>query len=84
MGKPILILGGTGVFGSLVAEELSDLPLVISSRSLPRARRLASRLGRAEARAIDLGGPLDFSFASIVIHCAGPYQGQDLRVVEAC
>jgi saccharopine dehydrogenase-like protein len=82
--KPILILGGTGVFGTLIAEDLSDLPLVLASRSLERARAAASRFPGADARAIDLSGPLDFSFASIVIHCAGPYQGQDLRVVEAC
>lgn len=84
MTKPILILGGTGVFGTLIAEDLADLPLVVASRRLDRARALAGRLPRAEGRAIDLDGPLDFSFASIVIHCAGPYQGQDLRVVEAC
>lgn len=72
------------MFGTLIAEDLSDLPLVIASRSLDRARALAARLPRAEARAVDLSGALDFSGASIVIHCAGPYQGQDLRVVEAC
>ena len=82
--KPILILGATGVFGTLIAEDLSDLPLIVGSRSLARACSLASRLPCAEGRAIDLGGPLEFSGASIVIHCAGPYQGQDLRVVEAC
>jgi len=82
--KPILILGGTGVFGTLVAEDLADLPLVLASRSLEKSRALAARLPHAEGRAIDLAGPLDFSFASIVVHCAGPYQGQDLRVVEAC
>ena len=84
MPKPILILGATGVFGTLIAEDLADLPLVLASRTLERARRLASRFPQAEGRAIDLGKPLDFSFASIVVHCAGPYQGQDLRVVDAC
>jgi len=84
VARPILILGGTGVFGTLIAEDLADLPLVIASRRIEQARALASRLPRAEARAMDLASPLDFSFASIVIHCAGPYQGQDLRVVEAC
>ncbi len=84
MAKPILILGGTGVFGTLIAEDLADLPLVIASRNLEKARAAASRFPHAEGRALDLAGPLDFSFASIVVHCAGPYQGQDLRVVEAC
>ncbi len=84
MPKRILILGGTGVFGTLIAEDLSDLPLIIASRRLDRARAFASRLPDAEASEIDLSDPLDFSGASIVIHCAGPYQGQDLRVVEAC
>ena len=82
--RPILILGGTGVFGTLIAEDLADLPLVIASRNLDRARALAARLPNAGARAIDLAALPDLSFASIVIHCAGPYQGQDLRVVEAC
>jgi hypothetical protein len=82
--KPILILGGTGVFGTLIAEELRDLPLILASRSLDRARRAAARIPGAEGRAIDLDRPLDVSFASIVIHCAGPYQGQDLRVADAC
>jgi hypothetical protein len=82
--KPILILGATGVFGTLIAEDLANLPLVLASRTLERARSLASRFPRAEGRAIDLAGSLDFAFASIVIHCAGPYQGQDLRVVDAC
>lgn len=84
MPKPILLLGGTGVFGTLIAEDLRDLPLLIGSRSLDRARAAASRIPGAEGRAVDLDGPLDFSSASIVVHCAGPYQGQDLRVVEAC
>ena len=84
MPRRILILGATGVFGTLIAEDLSELPLILASRSLDRAQALAARFPDAEARAIDLAGPLDFSSASIVIHCAGPYQGQDVRVVDAC
>ncbi len=83
-GPRIVILGGTGVFGGLVAEELADLPLVIGSRNLERARAAAAKLPRAEGRRIDLEGPLEFHDASVVVHCAGPYRGQDLRVVEAC
>ena len=95
----ILVVGGYGVFGGRVAERLlrhAGLTVVVAGRSLDAARTCCERLGaaagpgartRIEAAALDAARiePRDIAelAASIVIHTAGPFQGQDYRVARA-
>lgn len=66
----ILILGGHGVFGSLIAEELADLPVERASRRTGVDLRDRDSLRRAMAG------------AKAVVHAAGPFH--DFTVVETC
>lgn len=90
----VLLLGGTGNFGSYIARSLSDnsaIQLIIASRSLAGASRAAELLGAsnpAEATAVNIYSPdLDTQVLAarpqLVIHAVGPYQGQDHRVAKA-
>lgn len=89
----VLILGGYGFFGSMIAEKLARAPgvdLLIAGRDLGKATALAYQLGlRAEnARAIDAGDPklssqLRKLGVNTVIHTAGPFQGQQYHVARA-
>ncbi len=96
--KKILIIGGTGHFGGRICRRLVAQPnaeLTISSRRLGSARRCVDELTAAgatttlKAAALDQSAP-EFESAllalapDVVIHTAGPYQGQDYRVARAC
>ena len=94
----ILVLGGTGHFGGRICRRLVGEPntrLVVTSRSQAAAENLAIKL-----RTIDSSYPIDAAAIdqeastfeadlaalspNIVIHTAGPYQGRNYRVAEAC
>ena len=94
----IVIIGATGHFGGRICRRILGEPnteLVITSRHLGKVESLSTELARmnADARvsaaAVDQTSP---SFAAdlaalqpnIVIHTAGPYQGQSYNVAEAC
>lgn len=73
--NPVLIIGGSGVVGSQMAEMLRrfhpDLPITIAGRNLDNARDVASRLGNADAIGVDLtrrdlGLPSDHLFSAVV------------------
>lgn len=94
----VLVIGGTGHFGGRICRRLArdhDLQLLVSSRRLESAKALASQLdlGRAGASIVPVALDLDAdSFAAdiqrfganVVIHTAGPYQGQEYTVARAC
>ena len=94
----VLIIGGTGHFGARISRRLAKVPsieLLISSRDQEKAAVLAQEIQSANAKATVSGIALDQSSAEFesdignlapfaVIHTAGPYQGQDYRVAEAC
>lgn len=95
--KTIVVIGGTGNFGSRICRRLAGEPstkLIVCSRSKERAQKLASELrndaGVAVAyAALDHASPtfrerLRALDPDIVIHTAGPFQGQDYRVALAC
>lgn len=78
----VVVIGGLGNFGTRICQRLaaeSGLEIIATSRrsSLP--------LGSAKVAALDTDSP---TFAGdlkglgpdLVIHCAGPFQGQDYRV----
>ncbi|MEM7223642.1 MAG: saccharopine dehydrogenase NADP-binding domain-containing protein [Pseudomonadota bacterium] len=94
----ILVLGGTGVFGQRICQRLAREPAVsilLAGRSAVKAQAMARKLGgehpAAEVEGIGLEG-LSGSLARVlgersldlVIHAAGPYQGQDYGVAECC
>jgi hypothetical protein len=90
----VLILGAYGFFGRIIAEKLARAPgveLLLAGRDSTRATALAYQLGlRAEnARAIDATDPklpsvLRKLGINVVIHTAGPFQGQKYQVAAAC
>lgn len=96
--KKIVIIGGTGHFGGRICRRLVGQPgaeLTVTSRSLSSAERFVDELTASnpastiKAAALDQTSP-DFESEllaldpDIVIHTAGPYQGQDYRVARAC
>lgn len=96
--KTILVLGGTGHFGGRICRRLLGQPntrLIVTSRSLPAAKSLAAALQSAAPDFEVRAAALDHYSAAfetdlqnldpdILIHTAGPFQGQDYRVAEAC
>src|SRR5262249_49491488 len=79
----VVLLGGRGNFGARIARALqrdSAIELIVASRG-------PSQAGAGTAR-VDIVDP---NFASelrklhpgLVMHCVGPFQGQDYRVVRA-
>ena len=93
----ILVIGGYGFFGTRLVELLSRQPnlhILIGGRSAAKAQELARQLrpeasSQLEPHAIDIESPslaqtLIALQPDTVIHTAGPFQGQDYRVAEAC
>ncbi|WP_395703963.1 saccharopine dehydrogenase family protein [Aquabacterium sp.] len=93
----VLVLGGYGFFGRRLVTRLAQqagYELIVAGRSQGRAQALvaavqpaaAARL-RSEAidvQADDLPARLRQWAPHAVVHAAGPFQGQDYRVAQAC
>lgn len=86
----VLVLGGTGVFGSRLCRLLAgdpNLTLTVAARDRAAVDALARELG-ALGRAFDWRSQLDDVLGEgghdVVVHAAGPFQGQDYRVAECC
>lgn len=87
-----LVLGGYGNFGARIARALADdeaIELVIGGRDGDRAERFAAEVGRG-ARGVaidrtdrDLAQHLHELGVELLIHCAGPFQGQGYEVARA-
>jgi short subunit dehydrogenase-like uncharacterized protein len=96
--KRILVIGGTGNFGGRICRRIVGEPnteLVVTSRSQAKALAIAKELQAASSDSVISAAGLDQSSPEfekdllalspdIVIHTAGPYQGQDYRVAKAC
>ncbi|HEY5800322.1 MAG TPA: saccharopine dehydrogenase NADP-binding domain-containing protein, partial [Burkholderiaceae bacterium] len=93
----VLVIGGYGLFGGRLAALLARQPglqVLVGGRSLESAQALASKLqagssATLEAHAIDADSPhlaatLKTLRANVVVHTAGPFQGQDYHVALAC
>jgi hypothetical protein len=88
----VLLLGGYGNFGALIARELvrdADLELVIAGRNAASAAAFAGKLGpQVRAAMLDIDGP-DFAAQlttlapDLLIHTCGPFQGRDYHVAQA-
>jgi saccharopine dehydrogenase-like NADP-dependent oxidoreductase len=90
----VLVLGGYGNFGRPICRALAqdaNISLLIAGRNEARAAAFADSLGpnRAtaiyiDAQAADLSEHLASLAVGTVIHAAGPFQGQDYAVAQAC
>jgi len=89
----VLLLGAYGFFGSRIAARLARNPrvqLILAGRDLAKATALAYQLGLTaeSARRVDAGDPrlgllLRKLGVNVLIHTAGPFQGQDYHVARA-
>jgi hypothetical protein len=87
----VVVLGAYGNFGARICRALADDPgieLVVAGRDGTRAQAFADSVGGAGA-GIDaadrgLAEVLQRLRAGLVIHTAGPFQGQEYSVARAC
>ncbi len=92
--KRILLIGAYGQFGSLIAKALApekNITLILCGRNDQKTKALAANLQTAHAPetiAADIhnnpAALLEQARPDIVIHTAGPFQGQDYDVARAC
>jgi NAD(P)-dependent dehydrogenase (short-subunit alcohol dehydrogenase family) len=88
--KRILVIGGYGGFGARLSRRLAAAGhhLLVAGRNLTRAQDFAATLASAEGIAADREGDLAPLLAAhrpdLVIDAAGPFQGSDYRVPQAC
>jgi short subunit dehydrogenase-like uncharacterized protein len=85
--KRVLIVGGAGTFGRLLAREIlttASVKLILAGRdreALTRACRFLDAEGRTEARVLDLADPESFARSAAgcfaVVCAAGPFQAVD-------
>lgn len=94
MGLRVLLLGAAGVFGSRIATRLANderFELLLAGRRASPLEELRASIGDERVRictldtaAVDFPAALAALRPQLVIHTAGPFQGQDYRVAEAC
>jgi hypothetical protein len=88
--RTIIVLGGYGAYGRLIAEQLAVEPrvqLVVAGRDASKAAD-AARVLNADAAQCDATDPASLraaiADAFLVINAAGPFQAEDYRVPSAC
>lgn len=84
----VVVLGGSGNFGARICRSLSEdsaHEVIAAGRSGtgPASTPAAVRTARLDMHASDFADKLAKLRPGLVIHCAGPFQGQDYRVAEA-
>lgn len=94
----IVVIGGTGHFGGRICRRILGEPnteLVVTSRNQANAQSVVDQLQTQCSESVVSAAGLDQSAPgfeadlralnpNLVIHTAGPYQGQDYRVAKAC
>ena len=92
----ILVLGATGHFGKRISKRLIGEPnteLILTSRSILNATQLADELSQSgqsvfaaqlDQNSENFERDLIELRPDIVVHTAGPYQGQSYQVAQAC
>lgn len=94
MALRVLVIGATGVFGSRIARRLAhdarfELTLAGRQRAPLEAMRAvlddpSVRIAPVDTADTGFADALAALSPQLVIHTAGPFQGQDYRVAEAC
>ncbi|HEX5047981.1 MAG TPA: saccharopine dehydrogenase NADP-binding domain-containing protein [Gammaproteobacteria bacterium] len=89
----VLVLGGYGFFGLRIAKAFANderIRLVVAGRDARRAAAAARELGLSadhavelDARSPDLAARLQALAIEVLVHTAGPFQGQRYDVAEA-
>ncbi len=86
----VLILGGYGNFGQIIAQHLhkiAGIQLIIAGRNLVKAQQFAGKINaeaiQLDANQSDLANVLKQQQISLLISTAGPFQGQNYAVAEA-
>jgi hypothetical protein len=83
----VVVLGGYGNFGTRICRELAGHPRieVISAGRNPVADHSGAsiRTARLDLASGDFPAALRSLYPDLVVHCAGPFQGQDYRVAAA-
>jgi Saccharopine dehydrogenase NADP binding domain len=86
----VLLVGGYGTFGTLIARRLSREPgltVIVAGRSGQKASALAGKLN-AEWTQFDISAGLDGHLKTlkpdILVHTSGPFQEQGYEVAAAC
>jgi hypothetical protein len=91
--RSAVVLGGYGNFGKRVVTALAAdrcHRVVVAGRDFAQARAVAHSVGfpaepvALDLRATDLAAQLRWLDAGVVVHAAGPFQGQDYGVARAC
>lgn len=85
----VLIVGGSGVFGSRLARLASHdtrIRLTIAGRRIEPLTALAAEIGGCRIREFDRdqATPAQVADFDLVIDCAGPFQGSHTQLIEAC
>ena len=93
----VMVLGGYGNFGARICRALAadrTISLLVAGRDGSQASALAAELDQAHATGaraavVDCQGPhfvqaLREHQVELLIHTAGPFQGQDYAVARAC
>jgi hypothetical protein len=85
MSVRVVVVGGTGNFGARICRRLGQeagIEIIATSRHVVEASNgvRSSALDMDSARFVETLGALA---PQVVVHCAGPYQGQDYRVAQA-
>ena len=86
----VLVLGGSGVFGQNICRHLCEdmgTEVIAAGRSQAKLDAFAAEVDVKTAAfdiAIDLEKALKELQPDLVIHAAGPFQGADYAVAEAC
>jgi saccharopine dehydrogenase-like NADP-dependent oxidoreductase len=81
----VVVIGGLGNFGARICKRLgqeSGLEVIATSRR-PRGQLEMVRTAALDIESPNFAEELKALSADLVIHCAGPFQGQDYRVALA-
>ena len=83
----VVVVGGLGNFGARICTRLAlepEIEIVATSRHMSKGGDPASiQTAMLDINAHDLCSKIQSLTPELVIHCAGPFQGQDYRVALA-
>jgi len=82
MNMRVIVLGGMGNFGARICRALAEAP-GIECVAASRSTQPGPRTARLDLDADDFAHQLAALRPDVVIHCAGPFQGQHYRVALA-